>query len=239
MVDAVVYDRGWPRIAEAAFDNTRRLIPGRYDDHDESPLAALSDNDKDLRTLMQLSAATDSRLQAQAERHPAGLGRDDLVFGIPYSRIINAAFAYPGDGGRFHSPNSKGAWYCALDLETCVAEVVHKRVNHLAECGLNAESNISYRLFLADIHGQKFAWLDQDSSVDRACLDPFSHTSGQALGEQLTADHTSGIVYPSVRNPGGTCIAVLAAPVVANVRRAARYTFTIENGALVDLSYCR
>jgi RES domain-containing protein len=227
----------WPRIAEVAFDDTHRLIPGQYDDHEESPLAALSDNDTDLRALVQLSGATDSRLQAQAERHPAGLGRDDLVFGIPYSKIINAAFAYPGDGARFHSPHGKGAWYCALDLETCVAEVVHKRVNHLAECGLNAESNISYRLFLADIHGQQFAWLDQDSSADRACLDPLSHASGQALGQQLSEDHTSGIVYPSVRYPGGTCIAVLAAPVVANVRRAAHYTITIENGALADLSY--
>jgi hypothetical protein len=110
-------------------------------------------------------------------------------------------------------------------------------VNHLAECGLSAESNIEYRLFLADIHGQKFAWLDHESSASRACLDPRSHISGQALGQQLTEDHTSGIVYPSVRNPGGTCIAVLAAPVVANVTRAAQYTFTIENGALVDLTY--
>ena len=157
-----------------------------------------------------------------------------MTFGLPFSRIVNAAFAYPGEGARFHSAHGRGAWYCALGLDTCHAEVAVHRIRHLKETGLREEPNIPYRLFLADIHGQDFAHLGDDSPATRACLDPHSYVHGQEPGKRHSAVAVGGIVYPSVRRPSGQCIAVLVAPLVANVRREALYHLTISNGSLAE-----
>lgn len=221
-------------MAEVTCDDTHRLIPGRYTEQAEHALTALCDDDNGLTALVQLAAVTNSRLQAQEERHPAGLGRTDMTFGLPFSQIVNAAFAYPGEGARFHSAHGRGAWYCALDLDTCLAEVAFHRIRHLEETGLSDEPDIPYRLFLADIHGQDFAHLDDDSPATRAMIDPHSYVHGQELGNRLSASAAGGIVYPSVRRPSGQCIAILVAPLVANVRREAIYHLTIRHGSLVE-----
>ena len=221
----------WPQIGPVAFDDTVRLIPGRYAEDAERALADLADNDDELDQLIRLAAATNSRLQAQVERHPAGLGRADLIFGIPYSKIINSAFSYGGQGARFHPPGPKGAWYCAVDVATCLAEVAYHRIRHLRETGVADEEAIPYRLFLADIHAQEFALLDDRNPATLACLDPDSYVAGQALGAHLRGQRRGGVCYPSVRHSGGTCIAVLAAPIVANVRRDALFFVTISDFA--------
>jgi hypothetical protein len=226
-------------MAEVSCDDTHRLIPGQYTEQAEHALVALSDDDQEFNTLMQLAAVTNSRLQAQEEHHPAGLGRGDMTFGVPYSKIVNAAFAYPGEGARFHSDQGKGAWYCARDLDTSLAEVAYHRIRHLEETGLRDEPDIPYRLFLADIHGQDFAHLDDDSPATHTCLDPNSYVRSQELGRQLSATAAGGIVYPSVRWPQGECIAVLVAPLVANVRREAEYRVTIADGRLASATQMR
>lgn len=226
--------RDWPHRAPVAFDNTIRLIPGAYTEGMDHALAELADSDEELDSLVQLAAATNSRLQAQEERHPAGLNRTDMVFGVPFSKIINGAFANPGEGARFHGPDGRGAWYCALDIDTSLAEVAHHRIRHLTETGLDAETDIAYRVFLADVHGQDFAWLDDESQATKECLDPDSHVAGQDLGSRIVASAGGGVVYPSVRHADGTCVAVLAAPLVGNVRQGALYNLTIVDGALVS-----
>ena len=55
-----------------------------------------------------------------------------------------------------------------------------------------------------------------------ACLDPRSYVASQALAERLLEAGSLGIVYPSVRDAGGTCVACFRPPLVANVRRDAR-----------------
>ena len=47
----------------------------------------------------------------------------------------------------------------------------------------------------------------------------------QQLAEQLLDAGSLGIVYPSVRHEGGTCIACFRPPLVSNVRRDATYRF--------------
>lgn len=80
-----------------------------------------------------------------------------MVFGVPYSKIINASFAYTGQGGRFHAANSvRGAWYCALEVATAIAEVTFHRLRMLAEVGRDAEADIPERQFVADVHGAGF-----------------------------------------------------------------------------------
>jgi hypothetical protein len=39
-----------------------------------------------------------------------------------------------------------------------------------------------------------------------ACLDPDDYTASRALGRQLRAGGSNGLVYPSVRRAGGQCL---------------------------------
>ena len=47
-----------------------------------------------------------------------------------------------------------------------------------------------------------------------------------ALRRRLLAAGSLGVVYPSVRHAGGTCVAAFRPAIVANVRRARTYRFT-------------
>ncbi len=229
--------RGWPRIAPVAFDDTSRLIPGQYAAEPEHALSDLADSEAGRDNLIRLAGATNARLQAQEERHPAGLSRADMVFGVPYSKIINASFAYTGQGGRFHAANSvRGAWYCALEVATAIAEVTFHRLRMLAEVGRDAEADIPYRQFVADVHGQDFAWLDDRSKRTRACLDPDSCDAGQQLGRWLRERDMGGVEYPAVRDPGRSNLAVLQPALVGNVRYGQLVRLTIHDGRLVDVA---
>ena len=186
-------------MAEVSCDDTHRLIPGRYTEQAEHALTALCDDDDGLTALVQLAAVTNSRLQAQEGHRPAGLGRTDMTVGLRFSQIVNAAFAYPGEGARFHPAHGRGAWYRALDLDTCLAEVAFHRIRHLEETGLSDEPDIPYRLFLADIHGQDFAHLDDDSPATRTCLDPHSYVYGEEIGSRLSESATGASTGPTRR----------------------------------------
>src|SRR5436853_318254 len=80
------------------------------------------------------------RLLAEHQRFP-GIGVEELVFGVPCSHVVNAAFCHPHPlGSRFNGPD-RGAWYAGFALETAQAEVAfHKRVE-LAETGWTAEES--------------------------------------------------------------------------------------------------
>jgi hypothetical protein len=57
----------------------------------------------------------------------------------------------------------------------------------------------------------------------RAYLDPKSYVESQALAERLLAADSLGVIYPSVRHQGGTCLACFRPALVSNVRRDQTY----------------
>jgi simple sugar transport system permease protein len=61
---------------------------------------------------------------------------------------------------------------------------------------------------------------------DLACLDPdpaVGYPAGQALAGELRADGARGLIYPSARRPGGTCLVAFEPHCVQNVRPGARW----------------
>jgi len=58
------------------------------------------------------------------------------------------------------------------------------------------------------------------------CLDPdpdIGYPAGQTLALDLRAQGQAGVIYPSVRHAGGTCLAAFEPQIVQNVRPAARW----------------
>lgn len=199
--------------------DTHRLIAAKYSD--ESVLAELADDDSDLAALFDLDHATNDRLLAENER-VVGIGTRELVFGVPYARIVNAAFCHPHPlGSRFNGPD-RGAWYAAFELETAQAELAFHKSLELLEVGWLQEE-ATYVDFLADFSA---VFHDLRACPEyAACLAQDSYVAAQELAERLLVEGSLGVVYPSVRRAGGTCVACFQPALVGNVRKTASYVF--------------
>ena len=185
-------------------------------------LVDIADDDRDLAALYELDAATNDRLFAGQELLP-GIGLAELVFGVPHAAVINAAFCHPHPlGARFSGPQ-RGAWYAGFELETSQAEVAFHKTVQLAEIG-RFEDTATYDDYLADFSAS-FHDLRRARGFG-VCLDPDTYRHSQALAEQLFAAGALGVVYPSVRRDGGTCVACFRPALVMNVRRARTYRFS-------------
>ena len=211
----------FPPVSLVRRYDTHRLILSKYSDGGESVLTRIADSDAHLAEIFDLDNATNDRLLAENDRLP-GIGVHELIFGVPYYRIVNAAFTHAHPlGGRFNGPE-RGAWYTAFELKTAQAEVAFHKTVHLAEIS-RFEDEVTFDDYLSDFSGE-FHDLRRQSAF-RVCLDPDSYVQSQALAERLQVAGSLGVVYPSVRRQEGTCLACFRPTLVGNVRKAATYRF--------------
>jgi hypothetical protein len=197
--------------------DTHRLLPAKYSPNNDSVLTRIAD-DEDLQSIFQLDNATNGRLLAEEDRTP-GINSRELVFHVPNYRVINAAFTHANPlGARFSTPE-RGAWYAAFELTTAKAEVLFHKSIEFAEINWREREEIGYDDYLADFTN---TFHDLRGIEDEA-LSPTSYKRSQQLAVELIALGSLGIIYPSVRREGGTCLACFRPSVVANVRKSARY----------------
>lgn len=210
-----------PKTTLVRHYDTHRLIPSKYSERGESVLVRIADSDEDLQAIFDLDHATNDRLLAENDLLP-GIDSRELIFGIPYYRIVNAAFCHAQPlGSRFNGPE-RGAWYAAFELETSQAEVAFHKEVELAEVGWGGET-ITYDDYLADFSGE-FHDVRGDAGF-AACLAVDSYVASQALAEQLLASGSLGVAYPSVRRRGGNCLACFRPALVTNVRKGPTWSF--------------
>jgi RES domain-containing protein len=213
--------------------DTHRLIPSKYTADFGSVLMRIADDQQHLQDLFDLDHATNDRLWGESGMLP-GIGHDELVFGVPNSHVINAAFTHAHPlGSRFNGPD-RGAWYAAFALETAQAEVAFHKSIEYAEIGQFYDS-IMYDDYRADFSGY---FHDVRSKPEfEHVLDPNSYEESQILAERLLDTGSVGIVYPSVRHSGGTCLACFRPTLVSNVRKDNRYRFTWEGTPNPKITY--
>jgi hypothetical protein len=210
-----------PPLALVRQFDTHRLVSSRHLPRGESVLAAIADDDAHLQAIFELDAATNDRLLAEQRLLP-GIGLEELVFGVPHAAVINAAFCHAHPlGARFSGPG-RGAWYAGFELETAQAEAGFHRSVQLAEIG-RFEDEATFDDYLADFSASLHDL--RRAPAFRACLDPDSYVESQTLAERLLEDGSLGVVYPSVRRRGGTCVGCFRPALVGNVRRGKTYRF--------------
>jgi hypothetical protein len=212
----------FPRTTLVRQFDTHRLIASRHADDDTSVLTAIADDAKHLRDIFDLDNAANDRLLAENSLLP-GIGIDELVFGVPYYRIVNAAFCHAHPlGSRFNGPE-RGAWYAAFELETAEAEVAFRKSVELAEVGWFDEI-VTYDDYLADFSAEFHDLRDDRRFAE--CLSPASYVASQELAHRLlTRAHALCVIYPSVRRKGGTCLGCFRPALVMNVRKSTTYRF--------------
>lgn len=207
-------------VATAAFPETVRLVSTAR--LREPVLDRLVDDADELAVLAEIEAATSARLAAQT-KGLSGLAANELVYDVPHAHFINAAFAYakPREPNRFNG-SERGAWYAALSVETCLAEVGYHLTRMLADAG-DFHATVDYAEMLASLAGQ---FLDLRGAPEHPALDPepaAAYPVGNALAVRARQEALNGIIYPSVRHRGGTCIAALRPAAVQSVRQGSVY----------------
>lgn len=207
-----------PPTALVRRNETHRLIASK---RGESVLNRIADSNRHLSDIFKLDIATNERTLVEGGIG-GGIDVHELVFGLPYAQIVNAAFTHPHPlGSRFNGPD-RGAWYCGFEIETSIAEIAFHKTLDLLEVGV-LEDDVTLDDYTADFSaefhdlrgGNRFA----------AYLDPHSYVTSQQLAERLLAAGSLGVVYPSVRQAGGTCVACFRPALVMNVAKGETYRF--------------
>lgn len=162
-----------------------------------------------LQDLAEIEGATSGRLNAQL-RGAEAIAGGELVSGMPHSAFINAAFAYfrPRELNRFNGPG-RGAWYAALDVETCFTEVIFHISRELARVN-DFNATVDYAELFASFAGD-FVDL-RDINPTSVCLNPdpqIGYPAGNVLAGDVRNAGVNGVTYPSVRHSAGTNIVAL------------------------------
>jgi hypothetical protein len=204
-----------------------RLVASRY------PTAGLFDRvatPADVDAVIELEGWTNDRISAELG-HLAVVDRDEWVTGRPMSTVVMAAYCHPSPHGARFSDDRRGAWYAARTLETALAESTHRRTQELREVGA-PETRVEMRVYLADFSA-RFHDLRSPTRFGRtaAVYDPDDYTASQRLARGLLHDGSNGVVYRSVRDRSGECIACFRPHQVRNVRAGGHYEFRWEGGA--------
>jgi RES domain-containing protein len=212
-------------VSYIAQRDTHRLIPSRY------PPVGLLDAvtaPEDLDLMFELEGWTNDRISAELgvlRRLPAS----EWVVGRPHASAIMAAFCHPRPGGGRFNDERLSAWYAAFELDTAHAEIVHHRTQELAEIGV-FDARVQMRQYLADFDSE-FHDLRPDDLATQALHDPASYSASQRFAKSLRDAGSNGVVYRSVRRPGGTCLACFRPRLVLDVRPAAHFEYRWTGGS--------
>lgn len=199
-----------PRRYRPRWQQQVRIIATRHPPIDL--FESLDLGEDELRGVWALAELTNPRLQQQAGRLNR-VRKGDLISG-PNASIVMAAFTHIGFPSRF-TDGSFGIYYAGRDQETAVRETVFHRELDARDAGLGPDV-FQMRAYVGqvqkscyDVRGREYDHL-HDPDVNR-------YGTAQAFTKQLLgADPDAwGIVYRSVRHPGGDCLAALRPPCVS------------------------
>jgi RES domain-containing protein len=221
--------------------NDRALVRLISETHHKPPvLRGLVDSDAEATILAEIEGEPSARLIAEREGS-AELDRRELAFARRSKDLalygqshVNAAFTYTRASGNRFNTGARGAWYCAWDMLTSAQEVGFRRTRELGFIGRYEDEARYVELpadFIGDfpdLHGRAHPALDPDP--DRG------YPAGQRLAAELRGEGHRGLVYPSVRHPGGRCLVAFDPGIIQNVRPGASWKlvwqgapeFTIE-----------
>jgi RES domain-containing protein len=197
-----------PLITEIAQQRTVRLIPTAY--YKPPVLTPLVDNGDELAILADIEGMTSKRLTDGN----LGVAFDYDAWGKTF---ISAAFTYCRVGGNRFNDETRGAWYAAFEDQTALEEVAFHKTRELSYID-HFFDEVEYRGLHASFIGR---FHDIRSILPpHPCLDPdteIGYREGQALAKTLVDAGSRGLIYPSVRKPGGICLVAFQPNAVQDV----------------------
>lgn len=154
---------------------------------------------------------------------------EDRISGAGSTPVM-AAFTHIGTSSRF-SHGHYGVYYAANNMDTALAESIHSRTRFLSYTKEDA-GEIDMRVYIGevvrplhDVRGDGYE--DLHLAGD--------HGPAQVFGKQMKEDNSWGIVYRSVRQPEGECIAILRPPAVTVPRQGPHYSYAWDGDRITSV----
>lgn len=180
--------------------------------------------------LFHIESLTNDRLRDEAG-DISMVSAEDRISG-PGSTPVMAAFTHIGAPSRF-SDGSYGIYYAGDSLKTAITETRFHRERFLSHTNEDP-GEVDMRAYI----GEVLKPMQDIRSGYAELLNPdiTSWPVAQAFGLAQREQQAWGIVYTSVRNPGGECIAALRPPAVSVPRQGPHLSY-VWNGKEISQVY--
>lgn len=188
------------------------------------PIEQLEQFDANLQgALLAELAMVDPQIIGDTRLLPSGR----LPAGAGASRIITS-FTH-GRPGRFND-KTFGAFYGSDSLSTAIAETVHHIIGPLRDSGA-PEQILPLRLAL-HVNVDASGVVDARPAPYPQIYEADSYVESQYFGALVRARGHEGVVYRSVRQPGGDCVAIYAPAALTQCRDAHELVYRYAGGRI-------
>jgi hypothetical protein len=157
------------------------------------------------------------------ERRVSGPGASFLM--APFTHVS------PDRPSRF-SAGAHGVLYVGDRFETALLETVHHHAIFMAATGERPGWTSQFRELVLDVDAALHD-LRGDDPAFLPLLDPDSHAVARHFGAVLREGGSAGVVYPGIRDPGGTSAGLFYPDLAGNVVQARHLDYHWD-GARVD-----
>lgn len=183
-----------------------------------------------MEELHHIESLTNDRLRDEVG-DIALVSEEDRVSG-PGSSPVMAAFTHVSKASpsRF-SDGSFGVYYAAKTMSTAIEESRFHRANFLADTK-EEPGEVDMRVYIGEvirpmhnIQDDKYEYLH----------DPDDWSAGQAFGQTMRSIDSWGMVYNSVRDPGGECIAALKPTSISIPRQGPHLSYVWDGKTIANI----
>lgn len=206
-----------PPTARVNWPRAHRIINSKY-----PPIALFEDiaDPADWELLASAEGKTNPRL-FESIGNLALVPNERRVAG-PGASWVMAPFVHasPDRPGRFHS-GEEGAYYAGNCSEVALFETIYHFEGFLRATDEPACS-ATFRELIGPLDSELHNLQEPEFS---GCLDPNSYTESQRIAASLRDASSSGVLYPSVRYPGGLCVALFYPDVPGIPDQASHYRY--------------
>lgn len=199
---------------------THRLIASRW------PTIGVFDtvaSPEDLQDALLIESLTNDRITETLARL-SRIDRREWVLDQPGATLVMAAFCHPAPGGGRFNTDALGAWYCAAEIETAIAETVYHHARRLAHSASGFRHTIQMRELICELNSD-FHDVRGPAATLPDLYDPDDYTASQAFGEALRRSESNGLLYDSVRRTRGRNIVVFRPSLLPPVRQGDHFDY--------------
>lgn len=205
-----------------------RLVPSRF------PPRGLFDRvsrPDDLEATLAVESLTNDRLRDEVG-DIALVPADERMVG-PGTTPIMAAFTHLNENGSRFSDGTFGVFYAGHSVTTAVQGTVYHRERFLADSNQSA-TTVQMRAYRVSVTG-RFRDLRDAGARAAALLAPDDYSASQPFGARQREQGSTGIVYPSVRDATGECVAVFRTHALSPATQSAHYGYVWDGQQITDV----
>lgn len=206
-----------------------RIVPSRF-----PPISLFEEvaDPADLEAVYEIEAMTNDRLREEVGDITL-VAPEDRISG-PGTSTIMAAFTHLNPEGDRFTNGSYGVFYAGKSIETAVAETKYHRIKFLLATNEPAQE-LDMRVYAVDLSADLHDIRGMRSS-HAAYYHATSYGMSQDLALRLRESGSDGIVYMSVRDEGGECVAVFLPRLLSNCRQE-RHLCYVWDGKTISTIY--